>query len=104
LDIYSRYATGWMLAHCESSDLASRLIRETVENQGVCEDQLTIHSDHGPSMASHNMAQLLAALGVTKSHSRPHVSNDNPFSESQFKTMKYRPEFPDRFYFRFIRI
>ena len=97
LDIYSRYVVGWMLAHCESSDLASRLIRETVENQGVCEDQLTIHSDRGPSMASHNVAQLLAALGVTKSHSRPHVSNDNPFSESQFKTMKYRPEFPDRF-------
>ena len=97
LDIYSRYVVGWMLAHCESSDLASRLIRETVENQEVCEDQLTIHSDRGPSMASHNVAQLLAALGVTKSHSRPHVSNDNPFSESQFKTMKYRPEFPDRF-------
>ena len=96
-DIYSRYVTGWMLAHCESADLASRLIRETVENQGVCEDQLTIHSDRGPSMASHHVAQLLAALGVTKSHSRPHVSNDNPFSESQFKTMKYRPEFPDRF-------
>ena len=97
LDIYSRYAVGWMLAHRESSDLASRLIRQTVENQGVRQDQLTIHSDRGPSMASHNVAQLLAALGVTKSHSRPHVSNDNPFSESQFKTMKYRPEFPDRF-------
>jgi len=97
LDIYSRYVVGWMLAHRESADLASRLIRETVENQGVCEDQLTIHSDRGPSMASHNVAQLLASLGVTKSHSRPHVSNDNPFSESHFKTMKYRPEFPDRF-------
>ena len=97
LDIYSRYVVGWMLAHCESADLASRLIRETVENQGVSEDQLTIHSDRGPSMASHNVAQLLASLSVTKSHSRPHVSNDNPFSESQFKTMKYRSEFPDRF-------
>jgi putative transposase len=97
LDIYSRYATGWMLASCESSDLASRLIRQTVEKQEVCEDQLTIHSDRGPSMASHNVAQLLASLSVTKSHSRPHVSNDNPFSESQFKTMKYRSEFPDRF-------
>ncbi len=97
LDIYSRYVTGWMLAHRESSDLASRLIRETVDNQGVCEDQLIIHGDRGPSMASHNVARLLASLGVTKSHSRPHVSNDNPFSESQFKTMKYRPEFPDRF-------
>lgn len=97
LDIYSRYVVGWMLAHRESSDLASRLIRETVENQGVSEDQLTLHSDRGPSMASHGVAQLLATLGVTKSHSRPHVSNDNPFSESQFKTMKYRPEFPNRF-------
>jgi putative transposase len=97
LDIYSRYVVGWMLAHCESADLASRLIRETVENQGACEDQLTIHSDRGPSMASQTVAQLLASLGVVKSHSRPHVSNDNPFSESQFKTMKYRPEFPDRF-------
>jgi len=97
LDIYSRYVVGWMLATRESTDLASRLIRETVEKQGVVEDQLTIHSDRGPSMASHGVAQLLASLGVTKSHSRPHVSNDNPFSESQFKTMKYRPEFPDRF-------
>ena len=97
LDIFSRYVVGWMLAHCESTDLASRLIRQTVENQGVSEDQLTIHSDRGPSMASQGVAQLLATLGVTKSHSRPHVSNDNPFSESQFKTMKYRPEFPSRF-------
>ena len=97
LDIYSRYVVGWMLAHCESSDLASRLIRQTVAKQDVDEDQLTIHSDRGPSMASLGVAQLLASLGVTKSHSRPHVSNDNPFSESQFKTMKYRPQFPDRF-------
>ena len=97
LDIYSRYVVGWMLAHRESADLASRLIRETVEKQGVGEDDLTLHSDRGPSMASLGVAQLLATLGVTKSHSRPHVSNDNPFSESQFKTLKYRPEFPDRF-------
>jgi len=97
LDIFSRYVVGWMLAHRESADLARRLIRETIEKQEVCEDQLTIHSDRGPSMKSHSVAQLLAALGVTKSHSRPHVSNDNPFSESQFKTLKYRPEFPDRF-------
>ena len=97
LDIYSRYVVGWMLAHRESADLASRLIRETVEKQGVGEDDLTLHSDRGPSMASLGVAQLLATLGVTKSHSRPHVSNDNPFSESQFKTMKYRPQFPDRF-------
>jgi putative transposase len=97
LDIYSRYAVGWMLASRESADLAQRLIRETIEKQNVDADGLTIHSDRGPSMKSHSVAQLLAALGVTKSHSRPHVSNDNPFSESQFKTLKYRPEFPDRF-------
>ncbi len=97
LDIFSRYVVGWMLAHRESSDLASRLIRDTITKQDVSEDQLTIHSDRGPSMTSHNVAQLLASLGVTKSHSRPHVSNDNPFSESQFKTLKYCPEFPGRF-------
>ena len=97
LDIYSRYAVGWMLAHCESADLAIRLIHESITKQQVCQDQLTLHSDRGPSMGSHGVAQLLASLGVAKSHSRPHVSNDNPFSESQFKTMKYRPEFPKRF-------
>jgi putative transposase len=97
LDIFSRYVVGWMLAHGEDAGLAKRLIRQAVENQNVSEDELTIHSDRGPSMASHTVAQLLASLGVTKSHSRPHVSNDNPFSESQFKTLKYRPEFPDRF-------
>ena len=88
LDIDSRYVVGWMLAHRESADLASRLIRETVEKQGASEDQLTIHSDRGPSMASQSVAQLWATLGVVKSHSRPHGSNDNPFSESPFKTMK----------------
>jgi putative transposase len=97
LDIYSRYVVGWMLAHREAQDLATRLIRETIDKQDVREDELTLHSDRGPSMTSHNVAQLLATLGVTKSHSRPHVSNDNPFSESQFKTLKYRPEFPARF-------
>ena len=97
LDIFSRYVVGWMLTHRESADLARRLIRETIEKQNVDVEELTIHSDRGPSMKSHSVAQLLGALGVTKSHSRPHVSNDNPFSESQFKTMKYRPEFPDRF-------
>jgi putative transposase len=97
LDVFSRYVVGWMLAHRESSDLASRLIRQSLDKQDVSEEQLTLHSDRGPSMTSHNVAQLLATLGVTKSHSRPHVSNDNPFSESQFKTLKYRPDFPDRF-------
>ena len=97
LDIYSRYTVGWMLAHRESADLATRLIEESLGKQQVRRDQLTLHSDRGPSMGSHDVAQLLATLGVTKSHSRPHVSNDNPFSESQFKTLKYRPEFPKRF-------
>ncbi len=97
LDIFSRYAVGWMVASRESADLAQRLIRETIEKQGISQNQLIIHSDRGPSMKSHGVAQLLGTLGVTKSHSRPHVSNDNPFSESQFKTLKYRPDFPDRF-------
>jgi putative transposase len=97
LDIYSRYTVGWMLAHRESADLATKLITETIETQNVERDQLVLHSDRGPSMASHSVANLLGSLGVTKSHSRPHVSNDNPFSESQFKTMKYQPEFPARF-------
>jgi putative transposase len=97
LDIFSRYAVGWLLAHRECSELASRLIRETCEKQDVNSEQLTIHSDRGPAMKSHTVAQLLAALGVVKSHSRPHISNDNPFSESQFKTFKYQPDFPDRF-------
>jgi putative transposase len=97
LDIYSRYAVGWMLASRENADLAQRLIRDTIEKENVDPNQLTLHSDRGPAMKSHTVAQLLAALGVTKSHGRPHVSNDNPFSESQFKTLKYRPEFPERF-------
>jgi len=97
LDIYSRYAVGWMVAGREDRDLARRLIRDSVERHHVNPDELTLHSDRGPSMTSHTVAQLLAALGVVRSHSRPNVSNDNPFSESQFKTLKYRPEFPDRF-------
>ena len=97
LDIYSRYVVGWMLAHRESQHLAERLIRETLVKEGIHRDQLTIHSDRGPAMRSQAVAQLLATLGVTKSHSRPRVSDDNPFSESQFKTLKYRPDFPGRF-------
>ena len=97
LDIYSRYVVGWMLASCENADLARRLIRDTIEKENADAEELTIHSDRGPAMKSHTVAQLMATLGVTKSHSRPHVSNDNPFSESQFKTLKYRPEFPERF-------
>ena len=86
-----------MLAHREQADLAKKLIEETIEKQNVGRDQLIIHSDRGPSMTSHSVANLLGSLGVTKSLGRPHVSNDNPYSESQFKTMKYQPEFPDRF-------
>jgi putative transposase len=97
MDIYSRYIVGWMLASCENADLAQRLIRETCAKHDINANQLTLHSDRGPAMKSHTVAQLLATLGVVKSHSRPHVSNDNPFSESQFKTLKYRPGFPDRF-------
>jgi putative transposase len=97
LDVFSRYTVGWMVASREGADLTQRLIRETIDKQQVDADQLTLHSDRGSAMTSHAVAQLLATLGVTKSHSRPHVSNDNPFSESQFKTLKYRPEFPDRF-------
>jgi len=97
LDIYSRYVVGWMLATRESAALAEKLIADTCTKQGIGRGQLTIHADRGSSMTSKPVAFLLADLGVTQSHSRPHVSNDNPFSESQFKTMKYRPDFPGRF-------
>ena len=97
IDIYSRYVVGWVLAWRESGALAKRLIQETADKHGIDPDRLTIHSDRGPSMGSNQVAQLIADLGVTKTHSRPHVPNDNPYSESQFKTMKYRPEFPSRF-------
>jgi len=97
LDIFSRYVVGWMVAHRESATLAERFIQETCGRQGIGRDQLTIHADRGPAMTSKPVAFLLADLGVTKTHSRPHVSNDNPFSEAQFKTLKYRPGFPERF-------
>ena len=97
IDIYSRYIPGWMLARAERAHLAERLLADTITKQAVARNRLTIHADRGSSMASKPVALLLADLGVTKSHSRPHVSNDNPYSESQFKTLKYRPEFPDRF-------
>jgi putative transposase len=97
LDVFSRYAVGWMVAHRESAALAERLIAETIEKQNIEAGQLTIHADRGSSMRSRPVAYLLAELGVTKSHSRPHTSNDNPYSEAGFKTMKYRPEFPDQF-------
>jgi putative transposase len=97
LDIFSRYVVGWMVARWESATLASRLIDDTCRKQGIERGQLTLHADRGSSMTSKAVALLLADLGVTKTHSRPHVSNDNPFSEAQFKTLKYRPDFPDRF-------
>jgi len=97
LDIFSRYVVGWMIADGESSTLAKRLITESCCKQQIVEDQLTLHADRGSSMKSKGVAQLLSDMGITKTHSRPHVSNDNPFSESQFKTMKYRPKFPKRF-------
>ncbi len=97
LDLYSRYVVGWMVANRESTVLAKRLITETCAKQGIHEGQLTLHADRGSSMKSKLVAQLLADLGVIKSHSRPHTSDDNPFSEAQFKTLKYRPGFPARF-------
>lgn len=97
IDIYSRYVVGWLLAEVESAELAEQLIAETCAKQGVQRAQLTIHADNGSPMTAKTVAILLADLGVAKSHSRPHVSNDNPYSEAQFKTLKYRPDYPDRF-------
>ena len=97
LDIFSRYVVGWMVANRESRELARHLIAETCRQQGIVPGQLGLHADRGPSMTAKPVAQLLADLGITKTHSRPHTANDNPFSESQFKTLKYRPGFPDRF-------
>jgi putative transposase len=97
LDIYSRSAVGWMVAHREAAALAEWLLADTVTKQQVPIGQLTIHADRGASMTSKPVAMLLADLGVTKRHARPHTSNDNPYSESQFKTLKHHPTFPDRF-------
>ena len=98
LDIFSRYAVGWMVADRENSALAGRLIEETCHKQRVQPQVLTLHSDRGAPMTSKCTAQLLADLGVTRSLSRPQVSDDNPFSEAQFKTLKYHPGFPGRFH------
>lgn len=97
LDIFSRYVTGWMVAERETAELAKRFLEETVRKHGIQRGQLDIHADRGRPMIAKPVALLLADLGVTKSHSRPYVSDDNPFSESQFRTLKYRPDFPDRF-------
>jgi transposase InsO family protein len=97
LDIYSRYVAGWMAATRESAALAEKLIAATCAKQGITRRQLSIHVDRGSSMTSKPVALLLAGLGVTQSRSRPHLSNDNPYSEAQFKTLEYRPAFPARF-------
>lgn len=97
LDVFSRFVVGWLIAERESASLAKELIDETCARQDIQPDQLTIHADRGSSMTSKPVALLMADLGVAKTHSRPHVSNDNPYSEAQFKTLKYRPDYPDRF-------
>jgi len=97
LDIFSRYVVGWLLAHRESAALARHLLEESLQKEGVNAGQVTVHSDRGSSMTSNTVAQLYANLGVTQSLSRPHVSDDNPFSEAHFKTLKYHPGYPNRF-------
>jgi putative transposase len=97
LDIFSRYVVGWMVAEGESATLAQRLIEATCDKQAIEPGQLTIHADRGTAMTSKSVALLMADLGVTRTHSRPHVSDDNPYSEAQFKTIKYHPTFPERF-------
>jgi putative transposase len=97
IDIFSRYVVGWTIAAAETSELAEAFIAETLSRHGIERDQLTLHADRGTSMTSKPVAQLLIDLGVDRSHSRPHVSNDNPYSESNFKTLKYCPAFPGRF-------
>ncbi len=97
IDVFSRYIPGWLLAFNESADLATRLIAETSRKQGIVPHQLIIHADNGSSMTSKSVGRLLTDLGIVRSHSRPYRSNDNPFSESHFKTLKYRPYFPRRF-------
>jgi putative transposase len=97
LDVFSRYVVGWMVAEREAASLAETLIAETCAKQAIRRDQLTLHADRGSAMRSKPVALLLSDLGVTKTHSRPYTSNDNPYSEAQFKTLKYRPDFPERF-------
>jgi putative transposase len=97
LDVFSRYVTGWMVAHRESAELARKFLEETIAQHRIPPSQLNLHADRGRVMRSKPVAFLLADLGVTRTHSRPYVSDDNPYSESQFRTLKYRPDFPDRF-------
>jgi len=97
LDVFSRYVVGWMVANGESAELAKRLIADTCAKQKIEPGKLNIHADRGSSMTSKPVAFLMADLGITKTHSRPHVSDDNPYSESHFRTLKYRPGLPERF-------
>lgn len=97
IDIYSRYVVGWLIADRESAALAEQLIADTITKHDIDRDTLTLHADNGSSKASRPVAFLLADLRVTKTHSRPRTSNDNPFSEAQFRTLKYRPDFPESF-------
>jgi putative transposase len=97
IDVFSRYLVGWMIATQESGELAEKLIGETCAKQGIEKDQLILHSDRGSAMRSKTVNDLLKALGVEKSQSRPYTPTDNPYSESQFKTMKYRPDYPEEF-------
>ena len=97
LDVFSRYAVGWTVQHRESAQVAKELIAQTVAQQQIPSGTLTVHADRGSSMTSKPVAFLLADLGVTKTHNRPYTSTDNPYSEAQFKTLKYRPGFPQRF-------
>ncbi len=97
LDVFSRYVVGWMVAEQEAKELAQTLIETSCQRQGIAREQLTLHADRGAVMVASTLTQLLSTLGVTPSHSRPHVPDDNPFSEAHFKTMKYQPDFPERF-------
>jgi putative transposase len=97
LDLFSRYVVGWMVATRETAELAQILIDTTCQRQHISADQLTLHADRGSPMIAKSMSELLVDLGGGKSHSRPHVCDDNPYSEAHFKTLKYRPDFPDRF-------
>ena len=98
IDIFSRRIVAWCVADAESATLFTPLVRDAMEKHNVPPDQLTLHADRGAPMKAKATALLLADLGITKSHSRPHTSNDNPFSESHFKTLKYQPEFPEAFW------
>lgn len=97
LDLFSRFVVGWMVAEVQSYELAQEVIRQALEREGIVRDQLTIHSDRGATMLAKPLGLMLADLGILKSHSRPRCCNDNPFVESHFRTLKYRPEFPGRF-------